>query len=202
MSLKSRVAMQYILPLLLAYIAIVTAFAAGEEPSLAVITKKTAPAAIFCLACQLLQDFLPRSWKEVIVFWRVKDRLPGHRAYTEVCDGDTRIPASYIDRIRRSENMDPGSQNAIWYRQYSSVSKEPQVAHENLRYIAWRDTSIVLFLLAVGAPLFGAFSIISWAQAGVLALGCCLCALASILCARNTAHSLVRNVVARCAVRS
>lgn len=201
MSLKARAALQYMLPVALAYAALVTALAAGEALGWPTFTQKTAPAALLCLICQAVQDVVPTRWKEVLVYWRLHDRLPGHRAFTEHAVGDARIPDAALARLIAGADMAPREQNALWYRHYLAGRAEPQVAHENFRYLAWRDTTMLLLLLAFGSAVFGATAILSWRQTLYVGGSCALAALFGALAARNTGQALVRNVVARAAAK-
>lgn len=48
---------------------------------------------ILSIACGLL----PASWKAVLVFWRVKNPLPGCRAFSHVMKSDPRINPSLLE---------------------------------------------------------------------------------------------------------
>jgi hypothetical protein len=198
MSLKSKVALSYLVPLILIYAALVTALAAKEGPSLA-SALKAVPAAVLCIACQLIQDVVPRSWKESLIFLRRRDRLPGCRAFTSVCDHDPRIPRAWIDTVITTNSMEPKAQNALWYGLYLKVSEKPQVAHENFRYLAWRDVTMVLWILVFASVALFPLGVLGATRMGIVMLCCTSSAIATTLAARNTAHSLVRNVVAHAA---
>ena len=55
-------------------------------------------AAIMAGLCALAQDILPRSFKEFLVFYRIRDRLPGCRAFSG--KSNDRFDLSRITNIR------------------------------------------------------------------------------------------------------
>lgn len=196
MTLKNKAALQYLLPLLLIYAGAIAALASDELPTIESLIGAALPASAMLAVCHLLQDAIPKAFKETLIFWRISDRLPGHRSFTDHCKGDPRIPADFIARTLEAVRQEATTQNAKWYGLYLTVAKHPQVEHENLRYLAWRDATSTLLLLAVGTLALPLLNVVSWRHAGWVAAACIGLGAVTLLAARNAAYSLVRNTVA------
>ena len=190
------------MPLLVLYVGSVTLLAGGPISDWSGTVRRALPAGGLLLLAHLVQDLIPRDFKEMVVFFRREHRLPGHRAFTEVCRDDPRIPSSYLDKVQSEKRMGPADQNAAWYQQYTTVSSTPSVAHSNFRYIAWRDATVTLLLLALVTPTLGAFETLSWTEVLMVSGSCIGLAILTGVAARNTAVSLVRNVVAAVAANT
>jgi hypothetical protein len=105
-------------------------------------------AAIMAALCSLAQDVIPRSLKEVLVFWRLRDRLPGCRAFER--HSTDRYDLSRIVNIAVLRALSGSDQQRVFYnRVYKKHQKDPAVAGKSFRYVAWRDTAAVWFFLAL-----------------------------------------------------
>lgn len=196
MNLKNKAAASYLLPLLLSYVGIVSALSFGSGAEWTDLVGAALPASAILIACHLLQDILSKPLKEFLVFYRKSDRLPGHRAFTQVCLNDARIPPAFLVAKLGTIGCSGNEQNAEWYAMYRQVASERAVEHENFRYLAWRDATATLVLLAVFTPLFRAFGQLRWENVFWVSLGCVGLSILTATAARNAASSLVRNVVA------
>jgi hypothetical protein len=196
-SMKGRVAAQFLVPLITAYMALIVWLSHDEMPTLQAASQRALPAAGLFILCQLLQDLIPKSIKEVLVFWRLTDRLPGHRAYSHLARTDTRIPVVSVNAEGGEAELDGPGQNALWYGKYKTVSSDPSVAHESFRYLAWRDVTTTLVLLCIVSLSFAPLGWLGWRHVIIAAAGCLGTSLVTALAARNAANSLVRNVLAQ-----
>ncbi len=95
-----------------------------------------APGTIACVLALALNAFIPAWLKHVLVFWRTKDVLPGHRAFSEMA----------------------AEQNTLWYRLLHKHEEHPAVADAHRRFLALRDMTASVVLLAVFLS-FAAFSL-------------------------------------------
>lgn len=196
-SMKGRVAAQFLVPLITAYMALIVWLSQGELPTLQTALERALPAAGLFILCQLLQDLVPKSVKEVLVFGRLTDRLPGHRAFSKVAITDTRIPITRFNTESGEAELDGPGQNALWYGMYKKVSSDPSVAHESFRYLAWRDETTTLMLLGIVSMSFALFGWLSWRHVMIATAACLASSLVTALAARNAANALVRNVLAQ-----
>lgn len=196
MSLKTRVTLTALLPAMLIYIALATALSKNMAFELAVFDRNSLITVVLSILCAAIQDVAPRNIKEVLVFWRLTDRLPGHRAYTEVCVGDTRIPAVYLEKVCRQHGTAHSAQNAFWYKSYQKCRSDPRVKHENYRYILWRDMNVFCVLLSVLNLVLFAIGYLDENDLVIMSSICGVCVVLCVGAARNAAVALVRNVVA------
>lgn len=88
----------------------------------------------------VLEGLFKNPVKEFLVFWRITNRLPGHRAFTKIGPSDSRID---MDRVRKlfpdgfPEN--PKKQNSEWYRLYRKYQDVLQVFHSHKAFLLTRD---------------------------------------------------------------
>lgn len=196
MTLKNKAAVTYLLPLLLSYCGVVAALAVGKGGPSSEYVLSALPASGLLILSHLLQDVLPKPAKETLVFYRLKSRLPGHRAFSEICKNDPRISQDYLSEKLNDTGGKPEAQNREWYALYRDCASEPSVVHENLRYLAWRDATIALMFLGIFTPILSAMDILAWVQVTWIALGCFALSLVTAAAARNAASALVRNAIA------
>ena len=88
----------------------------------------------------VLEGLFKNSVKEFLVFWRVKHRLPGHRAFTKIGPSDSRID---MDRVRKlfpnGLPHDPVKQNNEWFRLFREYQDELQVFYSHKAFLLTRD---------------------------------------------------------------
>lgn len=145
----------------------------------------------------LVQDLVPKPVKEAMVFWRFKNRLPGHKAFTAKFMRNPRID---IENIPNLENLSVAScdvQQREFYRLYKSVADVRSVAHYSQRYIAWRDLSALLVILGlVSIPVLFSFNSERGLTVGItLAATAFLSFLFTSFAARNAANELIIQVL-------
>ncbi len=104
-------------------------------------------AAILAIAGALVQDIVPRNLKEVLVFFRISDRLPGCRAFQQRTSD--RFDLSRITNLSELESLSGEAQQQLFYRVYCKHRENETVAARSFRFIAWRDTATLLVLLSV-----------------------------------------------------
>jgi len=114
----------------------------------------------------LLTSILPTALKEALVFWRVRDVLPGHRAFSVYAQKDPRID---LARLRTAAADFPAAardQNSLWYRLYRQVEADPGVAQAHRHFLLFRDLTALSLLLTIVAPLvlyvLGASATAAW----------------------------------------
>jgi hypothetical protein len=192
-SQKSQVVVQFLVPVAIAYLLAGVFLLKGALPTTGQMWDHAAAAGIVALAATLVQDLVPKPVKEVLIFWRFRDRLPGHRCFSEKSLSDPRLSRSKIPDVAQLCELSPSEQNRAWYAHYQKVSDRPAVAHYSFRYLAWRDTATLLAILtAISVPLmlsFGGDG--AWRRTAIMAAGCaCLCIL-SIVAARLASRELI-----------
>jgi hypothetical protein len=194
---KTQIVGQYILPAAVGYILLGVFFGTGALPTSDAILQKIGGLAAMTLLATLAQDLLPKPIKETIVFTRFKDRLPGHRAFTRTFEAEDRYDVRRIPAYGSLKELSPKHQQREFYRVYRKHAEDVRVKHYSHRYLAWRDTSAALLLLAlVTVPvldwIYGAMPPEQAYKLGGLTL---FGALLSATASRLSANELVRQVL-------
>ena len=194
---KSRVVIQYLIPLAGFYSATVAFFYSSQELRLADYAQAVGGAGLVAVALSLAQDIVPKPLKEFIVFWRARDRLPGHRCFLTENDQPSRFDRKKIPNIRNLSVASPAAQQIAFFNFYKTVSKESAVEHYSFRYLAWRDTaSTALILAIITVPSLGFLTVDALIPAvKISAIMASFCVLA-ILAARQMAQELINQVFA------
>lgn len=194
-SLKKGIGTKYLLPIIGAYIASATAM--GFDPS-ALPRSLLQPLGVAGLAGVLMlvfQEMLPRSVKEVIVFWRLRERVPGYRAFSTIAPQDSRVDPTELAVVLPDRTLSAAEQNALWYRWLKAVEADPGIADNHHRFLALRDCAVLLLLLAL-VSLIGCF-VLDMDRGLIIAAVCFGSYLLVGIAARNAAVRLVGNVIAR-----
>ena len=97
----------------------------------------------------VLEGLFKNPVKEFLVFWRIKNRLPGHRAFTKIGPSDSRID---MDRVKKlfpgGTPKEPKKQNSEWYRLYRKYQNVLQVFHSHKAFLLTRDfTSLTVIFI-------------------------------------------------------
>ncbi|WMN89093.1 hypothetical protein NI382_21535 [Vibrio parahaemolyticus] len=96
-----------------------------------------------------LSHLIPAELKSVLVFWRWRNVLPGHR-FIQLSERDTRID---IDQLKlrvvdyESLKSDQNAQNSYWYREfYRPVTNHAEIASTHSSYLLYRDAAAISFV--------------------------------------------------------
>ena len=131
------------------------------------------PAGIGAAFAAVVNGLIDSDMKARLVFWRWSHPLPGCFAFSRYLNRDSRIDAKALRKTLGRLPTKPEAQNALWYRLYKSVEREPSVVHAHRHYLLTRDYTAIAFLLLVTAAPLGAWLIGTWgtaaAYAGMLA---------------------------------
>lgn len=170
-----------------------------QAPPLAALAPRIGGAAIAPVMVLLLTSLLPSDVKATLVFWRVSDALPGHRAFSYYAPKDPRIDLERLRAVVGDFPKSPRDQNTLWYRLFKSTDGEPAVAQAHRHFLLFRDLaslSLLLGVLAAGALIFVGTAAIS---AGIAIALFGIQYLATALAARLHGERLVCNVLAHVA---
>jgi hypothetical protein len=148
------------------------------------------------LLLMLVSGLVSSSQKEVITFWRLKNRLPACRAFSTLARLDNRVDLKVLESIALPWPKHPNDQNRMWYKFYSAIKDHPVVLHSHRLYLLGREAAVISFLFAVVAPAsliaFTGWGPVTLLCTGILAIQYFLCAVA----AQNYASRFVCNVLA------
>jgi hypothetical protein len=138
---------------------------------------------------------LPSNLKDVLIFWRLKDTLPGHRAFDVYARQDPRIDVTLLEKNIGPFPVAPRDQNARWYSLYKDVSGDPTIWESQRVFLLFRDLAAISIVLAIVTP--GCLWLLQGHKAAAIAaLLLVLQYLFTALAARHNAARFVANVLA------
>jgi len=103
-----------------------------------------------------LNGIVPNSVKETLVFWRVRNRLPGHRAFSYFVKKDPRINIDSLKNKIGKFPEKPDEQNKVWYSIYQQYSNDELIWGSHRDFLLTRDLASLSFLFLL---VFGTISI-------------------------------------------
>lgn len=104
------------------------------------------------VAILLLVNVLPHEWKSSLVFWKLRDALPGCQAFTKYGPRDNRIDMTALKRNVGVFPIQPAEQNAKWYKLYKLVPADPTVRDAHRHFLMYRDMAALSLPLVVLVP--------------------------------------------------
>lgn len=117
--------------------------------------KTLLPAGLAIVTAVVLNGLLSADVKARLVwFWRRRNVLPGHRAFSHYAKNDPRIDLANLKKAYGSTlPVDPATQNRGWYRLYKTVDDTPAVTQVHRDFLLLRDYTglAVLFMVFFGA---------------------------------------------------
>lgn len=115
-----------------------------------------AMAAIVIGVSIVLNGLLSGNMKAILVFWRFRHPLPGHRAFTLLGPKDPRVDIMVLEAQIGPLPSAPEEQNLAWYKLYRRYRDDPAVEESHRRYLLTRDLAVLtlLFLLTLPGVLY------------------------------------------------
>ncbi len=104
------------------------------------------------VAVLLLTSILPTEAKSVLVFWRIRDVLPSHRAFSVYVHSDPRIGVAALKKNIGKFPEAPGDQSSTWYKLYRMVESDVSVRGTHRHFLLFCDLSAMSVLLLVIVP--------------------------------------------------
>jgi hypothetical protein len=135
-------------------------FLSGDEKSLQNIksyfddftAKDGMVAALTPIIVFVLNSILSSGVKAIIVFWKVKNPLPGNRIFTELGPKDARIDMNKIEQIVGTIPTEPKDQNSLWYQHYKKYQECLIVKTAHRHFLLARDMTAVTLVMLVLLP--------------------------------------------------
>lgn len=103
----------------------------------------------------VLNNLITSDFKAKIVFWKIKDPLPGCRIFTKLINKDNRIDIELLKEKYGELPKKPSEQNKLWYRIYTKHRFDKMVFETHREFLISRDLTGLSFIF------LGLFSIIS-----------------------------------------
>lgn len=195
--LKTGINTKYLAPIVVAYAAAAGLLGIDRVAQVQTLIQHAGFAGVAGIVMLVLQELFPRSVKEVLVFWRLRDRVPGCRAFTGIAPKDPRVDPTDLAVLLPSTPMTPTEQNALWYKWLKVTESDPAIADNHRRFLILRDSAVLLALLTLATPVLLLWPASDPARTLMLGGGVLLTYVVVALSARNAAVRLVGNVVAR-----
>jgi len=144
----------------------------------------------------VLEGLLSNPIKEFLVFWRIKNRLPGHRAFSVIGPRDARVNMEKVKALfLNGLPSDPKLQNQEWFELYKKYEDERRVLYSHKAFLLTRDltalTAAVIPLSFIGHLIAGS----QWSMIGYHLLFLIALLILISLPARNYGNRFVANVL-------
>ena len=195
--LKTGINTKYLVPIVVAYATGAGLLGLDRVTQVQTLLQNAGFAGLAGIVMIGLQELFPRSLKEVLVFWRLRDRPPGCRAFTVIAPKDSRVDPTDLAVLLPSTPMTPTEQNALWYKWLKATEGDPGIADNHRRFLILRDSAVLLALLTIFTPVLLIWPPSDPGRISILGGGVLLAYVVVALSARNAAVRLVGNVVAR-----
>lgn len=144
----------------------------------------------------LITGVLSHDAKAILVYWKIRNVMPGCQAFTKYGSSDLRIDMTALKKNVGVLPTEPTEQNSKWFKLYQMVKTDPAVIEAHKLYLMYRDMAAMSLPLIVLGPLglfvSGASSVVLWTAAGLFFLQF----LVSAVAARNSGVRFVCNVLA------
>ncbi|HAV1372530.1 TPA: hypothetical protein JG844_002809 [Vibrio parahaemolyticus] len=147
-----------------------------------------------------LSHLMPTDLKNVLVFWRWKNVLSGHR-FIQLSERDRRIDTALL-KARVSEfellKQNNSEQNSYWYKEfYRPSNKQDEVASTHRAYLLYRDSAAVSFVSAFALLVAKQFFSEQFLELSYQSLWVFVVAIAGFcIAAKNAGNRLVTTAVA------
>lgn len=149
------------------------------------------------IALGVLSWFIPKPWKETLVFWRVGvRRLPSSEAFSRVAPADLRIDMAQLTARLGDLPTDYQQQSALWYATYRKYAKETPVNDAHAAFLLYREMAAITPFLLLATGICATFVHPSWTRTTAVFIFVVLEGLVVTLAARNAGTRLVSNVLA------
>lgn len=143
-----------------------------------------------------LNDLLPSNLKASIVFFRFKNALPGHRAFSKHALSDPRIDIEALKKKIGEFPENPRHQNTFWYRLYQKHQSSIIVNDSHKRFLLFRDLAALTFMMLIISTIFFLFFYTKQRLYTLVMCGLSIQFFWFAFSARNTGIRLVQNVLA------
>lgn len=176
-----------------------------ELSFLDIIKETGGPMLVIGVIAGWLSHLLPAELKSVLVFWRWRNVLPGHR-FIQLSEKDRRIDNVTLKaRVPKYDalKLNKSQQNSYWYKEfYRPSNKQDEVASTHRSYLLYRDAAAVsfvsVFALLVAKQLFSEHLL----EVSYQSLWVFVVAIAGFsIAARNAGQRLVTTAIAVSLVR-
>ena len=143
----------------------------------------------------ILRGILSENQKNVLVFWRLKNPLPGCRAFSCLIGKDARITRTNLEHNLGVLPTEPSEQNTLWFDVYKKHQNKTIVLNSHGVYLLTRDMTSISSILFVLFTIGVIFSSISISTTTIYACALAMQYLFISIAARNYGNRFVLNVL-------
>lgn len=101
----------------------------------------------------ILNGLLSSELKAVIVFWKRKYGIPGHKAFSKLIYSDHRIDINNLSNKYGDFPVDPIEQNTLWYKIMQKHKDDIVVNDSHKVYLLTRDMTSIAFIFLLSIPV-------------------------------------------------
>jgi hypothetical protein len=142
----------------------------------------------------LLTSLFSSEFKASLVYWRLRDVLPSHRAFTVHAPRDSRINIEALRKNVGEFPEAPRDQSSRWYQLYRKAGNDVPVVGAHRHFLLFRDMAAMSVVLLPVAPIALWFLDRSLALPAAVLFGAQY--LLSAIAARHNGVRMVTNVLA------
>ena len=114
-------------------------------------------------ATLILDGIVTPHFKAVLVYWKWRNPLPSHQAFSLHGKADKRVDMRALEQEHGRLPTDPVEQNLLWYKLSKATADEPSVDEAHYAWLLARDlTSLSFILLIISAGLTAAVRVGGW----------------------------------------
>ena len=122
---------------------------------------------VLCLALPLatfiLDGIVTDHFKAVLAYWKWRNPLPGHEAFSVHGRKDSRVDMKALEEEHGPLPTDQADQNQLWYKLSKATADRPSVDEAHYAWLLARDlTNLSFALWIVNAVLAGALRVGAW----------------------------------------
>lgn len=107
------------------------------------------------LATLVLDGIVPSEFKAVLVYWKWKNALPGHEAFTVHGTKDSRFDMRALEERHGPLPKEPAEQNQLWYELSKLTADRPSVDEAHYAWLLTRDLTNLSFALTIVSAMLG-----------------------------------------------
>ena len=119
------------------------------------LSLRTAGILVAPLVLFIVNGLLSSNQKAILVFWRLKDPLPGARAFSVHAPRDMRIDMARLHSLHGDLPTSAKEQNVLWYRIFKNNHDQITIWKSHKDFLLARDIVAMgfLFVIFAGIPI-------------------------------------------------
>lgn len=154
------------------------------------------PAALALSITGLTNSITPVNVKAQIIFWKIRNALPGSAAFSMHMNNDDRIDPSVLKEKFGCLPEAPRDQNRLWYKLYTQVQNVPPIKQSHKEFLLARDYAVLSIYFFIAFFPLSLYQFESKIVSGIYGVILILQYFVSRYIAKNSGIRFVKNVLA------